>query len=355
MNIVSWNVEPRRHPTDPSGYYEFLEPGEMAPLLKPVPGWRFHGVREDGTLFNFPRGRTSTDPATCEKSRALFMFSPPAPAPEHDLDCSCGVRVVKDLGTLVSYMRHLATNNRFEDPFLPHGPTALSVVSVTGTGYAAAMPEHRVRGGKDPRDCIRVEQVHLGSTMYLAQAWADGTPAPDGLEDRVREQYPDLTIHRVPTIYQIPGVPFIRLPELGGEVWHSSGRYGRYGGAGALLRREDKFLLIRRRDNGCWSVPGGANASRDVDPWETARAEAREEAHIHSTSEPYGSTVWHGEDGWTFRTYAADTTDTGPRRTPRNGEVIDAGWFTETDMHDLDLMPEFEEVLPELLALFEEN
>ena len=146
---------------------------------------------------------------------------------------------------------------------------------------------------------------------------------------------------------------------LSGEGYTESGRYGRRGGVGVLLRHDGRYLLgkrshIARGSPGTWCPPGGNRTAIDCDPWEDALLELDEETKVRPHRATRHGSVTYTEDGWSFQPIAATTDRQHEPRANRHA-LTDVGWFTADEMAALPLMPEFAEVLPDLLALFPED
>ncbi|MGW1743048.1 NUDIX domain-containing protein [Nocardia sp. NPDC001965] len=139
------------------------------------------------------------------------------------------------------------------------------------------------------------------------------------------------------------------------------GPAGPFGGAGVMLRNvgDDgvpRYFLVRAgrgysQEN--WQFPGGARSSHET----PVQAAARELAEETGLSQPYmnrirltGQHVFrHPRHDWTYVTYTADAPS---RFHPRidGYETVDAGWFTEAEMRELDLHDSLRNSLPDIMS-----
>lgn len=385
-------LTPTKHPEAGSGYYEAVRDGELWPIRKPIPGFRVEPLNADGSIRGYGEDGLRPQAVHYRNSGSRFLRSSNPPAPAHDPECTaCGYHLCADLDTLARYMHFCASILTLEDAHAPDAPAAWCVVEVTAEpndpnrdqaewNVAASIPRSHYswwwnnlqatrhdrpkdKAGRpvsiDPPNTLRVTQIRLGPRVWVPDCWID-KPTPPGLAERVAAQY-GVDVVKVPTVYEVPGMPNIGLPEPSGETWHPSGKFGRYGGAGALVRHNGRYLLIRRGSNGdrkgTWAPPGGALPKQDSSPWPHAQREVTEETEQQFTfSAPHGHVIFKGENGWSFTTFATDVGAPGQLRISKdNPEVSEARWVTAVEMQGMNLMPEFAAALPELLDLFPED
>ncbi|MEU4837221.1 NUDIX domain-containing protein [Nocardia testacea] len=117
-----------------------------------------------------------------------------------------------------------------------------------------------------------------------------------------------------------------------------------------------RYFLVRAGhgySQGNWQLPGGARSSRET-PIQAAARELAEEAGL---SQQYmnrirltGQHVFrHPRHDWTYVTYTADAPS---RFHPRvdGYETVEAGWFAEAEMRELDLHGSLRNNLPEIMG-----
>ncbi len=138
-----------------------------------------------------------------------------------------------------------------------------------------------------------------------------------------------------------------------GYYFAKSGKryWGRYGAAGALLRRvrEDgtlEYLLAKRSANisaggGKWAWPGGAHKDEKHahSPQLTAYEELKEELGIYPEGiDPIATHTNFVEPDWWYETMIVDVTNNSSLTDSlkiSDDENSDLGWFTEDDIRDL--------------------
>lgn len=139
---------------------------------QPVVGWRYAQVGSwRGKLAVSPLlppiGRSPA--AECTASQGH-----PAGAPSPDPCCSCGYRIVRDLGTLAAYHRRVLAAERaigYQD-----APPKV-FVRVAGAGLCADRePDVMAPGGGsaelDPRLCVRVQRVEILGPVFVPRELA---------------------------------------------------------------------------------------------------------------------------------------------------------------------------------------
>jgi ADP-ribose pyrophosphatase YjhB (NUDIX family)/DNA polymerase III epsilon subunit-like protein len=138
-----------------------------------------------------------------------------------------------------------------------------------------------------------------------------------------------------------------------GYYFAKSGKryWGRYGAAGALLRRvkEDgtlEYLLAKRSANisaggGQWAWPGGAHKDKKhaQSPQLTAYEELKEELGVYPEGiDPIATHTNFVEPDWQYETMIVDVTNNSSLTDSlkiSDDENSDLGWFTEDDIRDL--------------------
>ncbi len=107
--------------------------------------------------------------------------------------------------------------------------------------------------------------------------------------------------------------------------------------AEAVVMQEHKLLLIQRRDDNLWALPGGI-----TDPGETlatsARRELWEEAGLHGHVRQllgiFDSRAWHSNKKIHFY-HAVFLIDTGHQKPSPGPEVLEARYFAEEELPQL--------------------
>lgn len=337
----------------------------ILPLEAPVPGYLHVWVHADGTISTQPATDpsfstiiqgTEHDAPGCEAGKAAarpwakLLWPWIQPVYHHSGCRACGHVIARTLEDITDWLEWSAENHILGFEHGPEGlPVANAVLAVNGTGWA---------GVGAPGAALRVGHVTFTGPAWLAQS-TNGQPVPETLPGILADRY-GLTVQWVPSIHELPGTAPRTPPVLGGEGYHPSGHYGRYGGVGVLLHHDGRFLLGKRSSNAkggpdTWTPPGGNRTRHDSDPWQDALLELDEETGIRPNGATrHGSVTYQGESGWKFETFAASV-DHHHEPTVNRHALADAGWFTAEEMQALPLMPEFAEVLPELLTIFEEN
>jgi 8-oxo-dGTP diphosphatase len=116
--------------------------------------------------------------------------------------------------------------------------------------------------------------------------------------------------------------------------------------AGSLIVRDGKILLIYRKDEKHWEVPGG-KVENDESPTEAAVREAREEIGVDVDLEkPFFSGEFeHNGELFLWHGYLANT-DEEPEIMEEKFEKLE--WFEPGDLDDLELAPNLIQILPAL-------
>ncbi len=109
-------------------------------------------------------------------------------------------------------------------------------------------------------------------------------------------------------------------------------------GAEGVVLRDEKILLIQRKDNGLWAVPGGLSDVGETLA-ETALRELLEETGIHARISKllgiFDSRIWKTQSkSHLYHTiFLVETDDDQP--TPDPLEALDAAYFAEDDLPSL--------------------
>lgn len=363
--------------------YYSLEPNQLATFTKPVKGWRFNYITEDGYL-----GKTAeVDPDTLEAETATCgyqqLYGQPStvagrlmygnrdlPAIRHALDCHCGYRICDTSDTLAGYVHWLTENSSFADTVGKReaGIDGVAICRVEGYGHAA----YRDLTDPEPRGTLRFTNYRLTGTIYIPRTWADHQ-IPDELADLVAANYPGLTVKRIDYPHTPPGTRRRRAPVPTGDARHHTGRWGRYGAAHALIRHDDRYLLVNptgdltytpghqkltRHGTNVWQLPGGALATPAETHLEAALRETEEETLYRFRDYTINGHTETHEDDWEHHTFTL--TINGPLPAPQHGdtaaEIADSKWFTMEELRDMrfngKLDRDLTNELRELFAMF---
>lgn len=322
----------------------------------PLAGWRVDTVYADGTIGDYRSDGTRV--ARCIKFRG-------APAIVHDPECFCGYRIVRDVYTLLQYIR---VQGRTADEGVSFGNRRRSALGfvltrVLGSGDAAPITDHT-----DPPGTVRVTRTQLAE-VYLPRRYFYQA-LPKGLARKIRDKY-GVTVRQMPgDLYSFPGSPDTIAPDgwpgcMAPTKWHDSGYFGLHGAAGAMLSAiahgERQFLLVdtsvtETRRTEVWQLPGGALEGAET-PLEAAERETMEELEIPSLGggRVIGEVAFVHESGWRYTTYAVELEEV-PEHRVDGAEIRRAAWFTEAELLDLArtnmMVPELAEKVPALLKLF---
>lgn len=339
----------------PHEIYYSLEPNQLATFTKPIKGWRFCYITEDGYLGKDEEVDADTleaATAICGKREVLnYLQSPrekllygnhPLPAITHDYGCVCGYRICDTSDTLAGYVHWLTENASFADTIGKReaGIHGVAICRVEGYGHAA----YRDLTDPEPRGTLRFTNYRLTGTIYIPRTWADHQ-IPDELADLVAANYPGLTVKRIDYPHTPPGARRRRTPVLTGDAWHHTGRWGRYGASHAFIHHEGRYLLVnptkdftyRRGDDqlgsigtGVWQLPGGARKTPDETFLQAALRETDEETRYPFANYANRGHIAFEDDDWTHHTYALEVNSPLPE--PRAGglspDISEAEWFT---------------------------
>ena len=211
------NGKPAPAPADPRacmtegawGAYDVVERLGYVDIVHPIPGWRIERVRPDGTVSDY--GPDAVQVGACRdlQRRLAQLLAPSAPAIEHDPRCKCGIRVVRDVYTLLQY----AIAQRTSDlgtlaQFGAREPHELVLTRVLAQGTAA-----RKTVGQDPEGCIRASRTEL-KEVFLPRLTVEGQPIPGSLRRKIRTAYPGVTVRQVPgSLYSFQGAKDVSPPQ----------------------------------------------------------------------------------------------------------------------------------------------
>lgn len=134
------------------------------------------------------------------------------------------------------------------------------------------------------------------------------------------------------------------------RVADGSLRWGRYGGAGLLVRHVDEpadavsyFVALRSQlthMGGTWGIPGGALAEGEG-PVEAAVREFREEVGLALSPERIALVHEDDHGGWSYWTVVVDVAERFPLPTAINWETAEVRWAVADELGDLALLAPF--------------
>lgn len=117
--------------------------------------------------------------------------------------------------------------------------------------------------------------------------------------------------------------------------------------SGNLIVEDGKILLLYRKDESRWEVPGG-KVEDDESATEAAVREAEEEIGVSmKLRKPfYSGEFQHDGDMFLWHGYVAEIVDGRPEVKEQKFEKLE--WFDPRELDDLDLAPNIEMILPAL-------
>lgn len=117
--------------------------------------------------------------------------------------------------------------------------------------------------------------------------------------------------------------------------------------AGCLIIQDRKILLLYRKDENHWEVPGG-KVEEDESPTEAAIRETREEigVEIELRKPFYTGEFQHNEEMFLWNSYVAQIKDGEPRI--QKDKFKELKWFEGSELDELELAPNLEMILPAL-------
>lgn len=346
--------------------FDSLEHGDFVVPATPVPGWRYQPITADGMIRNADPDTLEAPLALCggwelERSQLSMWNRPRTPkqlvAIHHDPACVCGYRICNTLGTLRDYMRQESEMWNLDDPIAygKDGFAAIALVSVEGHGIAAA----RSTIEAEHPGTIRITNYRLTGTVYIPRTWSH-VEIPDSVADAVAARYPALTVERIPTLYEPPGVTARPAPTPSVDAYHpETERWGREGAASALIRNDGKFLIVRSLSMPRWEAPGGARGRHETYQ-DAALREAGEEAGYRPVRFETLADVHFEDRGWNHHSFAIDARSGFNTKLQKLVRAMHAPrWADRQALKGLAmfgaLTPDFKRDLPELLAAFDRH
>lgn len=120
--------------------------------------------------------------------------------------------------------------------------------------------------------------------------------------------------------------------------------------AGNLIVEDGKILLLYRKDQDHWEVPGG-KVEDDESATEAAVREAEEEIGVSvELRKPfYSGEFQHDGEMFLWHGYVAEIVEGTPEVREQKFEKLE--WFDPRELDDLDLAPNMEMILPALRKL----
>ena len=117
--------------------------------------------------------------------------------------------------------------------------------------------------------------------------------------------------------------------------------------AGSLIVEDGKVLLLYRKDEEHWEVPGG-KVEEDESPTEAAVREAEEEIGVEITLEKpfYTGEFQHNGEMFLWNGYIAEIEEGEPKLKEDKFENLD--WFEGSELDELELAPNLQMILPAL-------
>lgn len=118
--------------------------------------------------------------------------------------------------------------------------------------------------------------------------------------------------------------------------------------AGNLIVDDRQILLLYRKDEGHWEVPGG-KVEDDESPTEAAVREAREEIGVDVELEKpfYSGEFQHDGQMFLWHGYVAKIGDDEEPEL-KEGKFSELKWFYSTQLDGIELAPNLEMILPAL-------
>lgn len=177
--------------------YDYIRQNGICGFLKPLPGWRVEKLYTDSTIGDFSSEGTRT--AKCYAPRpSLIDHFTPHPAVEHDRACHCGIRVCRDVYTLLQYVATCG----WKAPEGNYAGLILERVLVSGSAAPARARTGRVNY---PDGTIRATSIRLAEVFLPADLAHHA--------DNIGTRY-GVPVHTMPgDIFTFPGTPDTRAPE----------------------------------------------------------------------------------------------------------------------------------------------
>jgi 8-oxo-dGTP pyrophosphatase MutT (NUDIX family) len=277
------------------------------------------------------------------------------PAPQHDPNCSCGYRIVRDLETLAKYVQLCARWASLLDyeRYITEGVQGFAFVRCK-IPVGGQITYRDPNDPTEPEGTIRVSDLDLGTDVLLPASYGPNRLS-NQLAKRIKNRY-GVKVHRLPDFreflfgpeaeYAVERVAVtdehaLRIsdnPGRDGSAFHSlAGHRGLFGSAGILLKTAEPtphYLLQQRSGGvaygGSWAIPGGS-CHEDETPGETAARELSEEMGIHMfTDMQVMDAVTLSYPDWTFHTIIAECRTRPVIR--ENEEVAQVAWLTRDEV-----------------------
>jgi 8-oxo-dGTP diphosphatase len=120
--------------------------------------------------------------------------------------------------------------------------------------------------------------------------------------------------------------------------------------AGSLIVEDGKILLLYRKDEEHWEVPGG-KVEENESPTEAAVREAEEEIGVEiSLQKPfYTGEFQHNGEMFMWNGYVAEIKEGKPEA--QEGKFDRVEWFEGSELNEIELAPNLEMILPALRKL----
>ena len=120
--------------------------------------------------------------------------------------------------------------------------------------------------------------------------------------------------------------------------------------AGSLIVKNSKILLLYRKDESHWEVPGG-KVKEDESPTEAAVREAEEEIGVEvELKKPfYTGEFQHDGEMFLWNSYVAEITEGEPEIQENKFEELE--WIKGSELDELELAPNLNMILPALRKL----
>ncbi len=119
--------------------------------------------------------------------------------------------------------------------------------------------------------------------------------------------------------------------------------------SGCVIIEDGELLLLYRRDEEHWEVPGG-KVEEDESPTGTAVREAEEEIGVKVELEKpfFSGEFMHGGELYLWHGYLAKLEGDPELQEEKFSEMK---WFSQEDLEDVELAPNLQQILPGLRRL----
>ena len=357
-----------------------MEPSYLYTAPWDMRGYRLESILPDGRLGSYSPGGW-TPSARCHSTPVQSLSSLGgigyAPALHHDLDCSCGYRIVLTKDKLYDFIEHVTkspspgsmsvfTNHAFAEAAKDRSGLALVECSIPkGSGLAT-----RNLADEELPGTFRATHLKLGKKVTIPR-WC-GSLDQTHLAEKVRAKYRvEVTVTDEDTLGFMDSLKPVGFDHTGptgagtADGWHSSGEWGLLGASGVLFtagssEANEKYLVTRRSSRlpnhpGLWGTPGGAIGKGET-TLQAATREVQEELGLPRLggASIAGAVDYDRPGGWTYTTYLAHVPDAF---TPRlDGlELTEHRWVSRVELEHMAtegiLIPAFAEKLGEMFEL----